>query len=124
MGTPKGRLRQLEKSFLQKDWQEVREGVEVKHLEQTQEIYVLARSAQRTGKERSMRRLRLKRLWKRLHEIKAIKKQKRDDLLMRLGAAKKEAGRAWGLVEVQVPESKTTDPYKCKHPTPRLVGQT
>ena len=29
----------------------------------------------------------------------------RDELLLKLGAAKKEAGRVWGLVKVNVPES-------------------
>jgi transposase len=103
VGTPKGRLTQFEKRFLQEDWQSVRHGVEVKQIQESREIYVLARSARRTGKERSMRRRRLKKLWKRLHELKAMKKQTRDELLMRLGAARKEAGRAWALVEVQVP---------------------
>jgi hypothetical protein len=50
-----------------------------------------------------MRKRRLKRLWKRLHEIQSMKKQTRDDLLMRLGAAKKEAGRVWSLVNITTP---------------------
>lgn len=106
VGTPKGRLTKYEKRFLQRNWEEVRPGVQVKDLEETGEHYILARSAKREGKERSMRKRRLKKLWKRLGEIRAMKKQTRDDLLMRLGAAKKEAGRvAWPLVEVAVPES-------------------
>lgn len=104
VGTPKGRLTQYEKSFLKLDWHEVRPGVEVKLLKDDKEIYVLARSDNRVGKERSMRRRRLKKLWKRLGEINAIKTQSRDDLLMRLGAAKKEAGRAYGMVEINVPK--------------------
>ncbi len=105
VGTPKGRLSKYEKRFLQKDWQQVRQGVEVKQIEESREIYVLARSAQRMNKERAMRRQRLKRLWNRLLEIKEVKKQTRDELLMRLGAAKKDAGRAWWLVQIQTPES-------------------
>ena len=104
VGTPKGRLTQYEKRFLQKDWQKVREGVDVKEIQESQETYVLARSAQRMNKERAMRRQRLKRLWKRLREIEGIKKQTRDELLMRLGAAKKDAGLAWRLVEIKVPD--------------------
>ena len=56
------------------------------------------------GKERSMRKRRLKKLWTRLKELSEMK-QDRDQLLMRLGAARKEAGRAWYLVEVTVPEA-------------------
>jgi len=103
VGTPKGRLTKLEKKYLGKPWEEVRDGVEVKLLEESGELYVLARSARRVGKERGMRRRRLKRLWKRLGEIRAIKEQSRDELLMRLGAAKKDAGRAWYLVSVTTP---------------------
>ncbi len=104
VGTPKGRLSKYEKAFLELDWKEVRPGVEVKLLEESGEIYVLARSDKRVGKERSMRRRKLKKLWKRLDEIAAIKQQSRDELAMRLGAAKKDAGRVWGLVEVTMPQ--------------------
>jgi hypothetical protein len=64
---------------------------------------VLARSAGRVGKERSMRRRRLKKLWNRLKELQ---KQcpGRNDLLMKIGAAGKEAGRALGLVDIHLPE--------------------
>lgn len=106
VGTPKGRLTKLEKRFLEKDWEEARPGVEVKLIEETGEQYVLARSSKRVGKERSMRRRRLKKLWARLRELQTMQ-QTRDELLMRLGAAKKEAGRAWGLVRVDVPENDT-----------------
>ena len=105
VGTPKGRLTKYEKRFLEKSWEEVRPGVEVKDLEESGEHYILARSAKRENKERSMRQRRLKKLWERLAEIGAIKKQSRDDLLMRLGAAKKEAGRAWFLVKIEKPKA-------------------
>jgi len=51
-----------------------------------------------------MRRRRLKRLWKRLRELRQ-QDLSRDHLLLKLGAAKKEAGRAYGLVEIQLPEA-------------------
>ncbi len=104
VGTPKGRLTKLEKKYLEQPWEEVREGVKVKLLEQSNELYVLTHSAQRVNKERSMRRRRLKKLWKRLGEIRAIKEQSREELFMRLGAAKKDAGRVWHLVRVSTPE--------------------
>jgi len=105
VGTPKGRLSRYEKRFLEQEWKQVREGVEVKQLAESREIYVLARSRQRVNKERSMRRQRLRRLVKRLKEIGQIKKQSRDKLMMRLGAAKKDAGIAWRLVRVATPQT-------------------
>ena len=47
---------------------------------------------------------RLKKLWKRLHDLQR-QSLSRDALLIKLGAAKKEAGRAWYLVRIEVPES-------------------
>jgi hypothetical protein len=104
VGTPKGRLTKLEKTYLEQPGEQMREGVEVRLLEQSEELYVLTRSAQRVGKERSMRRRRLKKLWKRLGEIRAIKEQSREQLFMRLGAAKKDAGRVWHMVKLTTPE--------------------
>lgn len=106
VGTPKGRLSRLEEALLSQPWHQAREHVRVKLLEQSGEFYVYVESADRVAKERSMRRRRLKRLWKRLQELQQMKKQSRDDLLMRLGAARKAAGRAWSLVKVRVPEEK------------------
>ncbi len=72
MGTPKARLNQLEKQFKEVAWQPVREGVEVKLLPQSGEIYLLAQSRDRVSKERGMRRRQLKRLWKRLKELQGM----------------------------------------------------
>ncbi len=104
VGTPKGQLSRLEQAFVGKPWAQVRETVEVKLLKQDSELYVLARSRGRQHKERGMRRRRLKRLWQRLHELQQ-QKPSRDQLLLKLGAAKKEAGRAYGLIEVQLPKA-------------------
>jgi hypothetical protein len=103
VGTPKGRLSKLEKSFLDKPWEQVREEVEVKLLVEDGETYVLASSARRRLKERAMRQRRLRRLCKRLHELRAQAPQ-RDQLLLKIGAAKKEAGRAYYLVKIHLPE--------------------
>lgn len=43
-------------------------------------------------------------LWKRLHEIRGMKNLKRDALVLKLGAAKQDAGKAWGLVDIQLPD--------------------
>ena len=104
VGTPKGRLTRLEKSFLNLPWQEVRQSVDVKLLTRDGELYVLVRSERRVLKERSMRRRRLKKLWKRLGELRR-QSNRRDQLMLKLGAAKKDAGRAWYLVEVEVPHT-------------------
>jgi Transposase DDE domain len=101
VGTPKGRLSKLEKAFLKLPWEQVRESVEVKLIEQAGELYILSRSIGRVHKERSMRR-RLKRLFKRLRELQQ-QKLTRDELLIKLGAAKKEAGRAYALIDLHLP---------------------
>jgi len=104
VGTPKGRLSKLEKTFLTKPWAQVRESVDVKLLKQEGEVYILARSHGRMHKEQAMRRRRLKRLWQRLSELQGMRLS-RDELLLKLGAARKEAGRAYALVNIQLPET-------------------
>ena len=104
VGTPKGRLSQYEKQLLELPWQVVREGVQVKLLAQEKELYVLAQSTDRVNKERAMRRRQLKGLVKRLKELQAMKLS-RDQLLLKLGAAKQQFPAAWRLIELQVPEA-------------------
>jgi hypothetical protein len=101
VGTPKGRLSRLEQDLLAKPWQRARPGVEVKLLPQDGELYVFAQSADRVAKERAMRKRQLKWLWKRLDELAAMK-LKRNDLLMKLGAARAQAPSAWRLVTIDV----------------------
>src|SRR6266542_6137649 len=105
VGTPKGRLSQLESKLVDKPWQEVREGVQVKLLPDSGERYILARSRDRVNKERAMRRRQLKRLWHRLKALGQMKKLTRDGLLLKLGAAKQESPSAWRLVAVRVPQA-------------------
>lgn len=103
VGTPKGRLSKLEKDLLGRPWQAVREGVDVKLLPQEQETYVLAQSHARINKERAMRRRKLKWLWARLKQIAAMENLSREELLMKLGAARSKAGRvAWRLIDIEV----------------------
>jgi transposase len=101
VGTPKGRLSRLEKDLIGKPWQEVRPGVHVKLLPQDGELYVFAESIDRVAKERAMRRRQLKWLWARLRQIAAMKLS-REELLMKLGAARKQARTAWRLVAIEV----------------------
>ena len=120
VGTPKGRLTKLEKSFLGQPWQAVRPCVEVKLLAEEGELYILVHSESRVLKERSMRTRRLKKLWQRLHELRR-QSNRRDQLLLKLGSAKKEAGRAWHLVDIRVPETGKTGHLRNVHlrPAPR-----
>lgn len=103
VGTARGRLPRFEQGFLEKPWTAIRSAVDVKLLPVAGELYVLARSHGRVEKERAMRRRRLKKLWQRLHELQK-QTLTRDQLLLKLGAAKKDAGRAYKLVEIQMPE--------------------
>jgi transposase len=101
VGTPKGRLSKLEKALLGQPWQVVREGVEVKLLPQEQELYVLAQSRARIHKERAMRRRKLKWLWARLQQISTMSLT-REELLMKLGAARAKARAAWRLLDIDL----------------------
>ena len=80
-----------EREFVALPWETARESVEVKLLEQDGELYVLAKSRARVHKERAMHRRRLKKLWARLGELQG-QKFTRDELLLKLGAAKKGRG--------------------------------
>jgi len=102
-GTPRGRLTQLEQAFLSRPWSQARETVDVKMVEQDGELYILARSGPRRDKEQAMRRRRLKQLLKRLHELRQ-QKLSRDQLLIKIGAARKEAGQAaWRIIDLKLP---------------------
>jgi transposase len=102
VGTPKGRLTRYEKQLLELPWQVVRQGVQVKLLPQEQELYVLAQSTDRVNKERGMRRRQLKGLVQRLKELQMMELS-RDQLLLKLGAAKQQFPTGWRLVTLQVP---------------------
>ena len=102
VGTPKGRLTRYEAALAERPWQVVRPQLRVKLLPQDGELYVLAESQARAGKERGMRQRRLKAYWQRLGELQR-QRPPRDALLKKLGAAQEKAGRiATGLVTVEV----------------------
>lgn len=107
VGTPKGRLSQLEQKLLALPFTTVRSGIEVKLLAQEQELYVLAQSHQRIDKERAMRRRQLRALLKRLKELQAMKFNTSQTLLLKLGAAKGKYRAAWRLLDIALPEAKT-----------------
>jgi transposase len=103
VGTPKSKIAQYERKWLELAWRQVRDSVEVKLFEQDGELYVLAKSEGRRAKEIAIRRKKLVRLLRKLramrHSLPA-----RDQLLMRIGAAKTEAGRAFGYVTIELPK--------------------
>jgi hypothetical protein len=111
VGTPKGRLTRLEKALLDKLWQDARPGVQVKLLPQDGELYVFAQSADRVAKERAMRRRQLKWLWGRLKQLAGMTLT-REELLMRLGAARKQARTAWRLLTIEVAKDRATFSYR------------
>ena len=103
VGTPRSKIQQYEKKWLDLPWRKVRESVEVKLFTEEGELFVLAKSEGRRAKETAMRRKRLARL---LRKLRAMRRScpARDQLLLRLGAAKKEAGRAYRFVRIQLPK--------------------
>jgi hypothetical protein len=103
VGTPRGKIQQYEKKWLELPWQKVRESVEVKLFAQEGELYVLAKSAGRRAKEQAIRRRKLVRLLGKLRDLRR-KSPARDQLLLRLGAARKDAGRAFGFVRIHLPQ--------------------
>jgi transposase len=104
VGTSRAKVKQYEKRWLELPWHKVRESVEVKLFAQDGELYVLAKSEGRQAKEIAMRRKKLARL---LRKLRAMRRScpKRDQLLMRGGAAKTDAGRAFGFVKINLPSA-------------------
>ena len=107
VGTPKGSINKHEKQWLELPWKQVRDSVQVKLYEHQAELYVLARSDGRQAKEIAIRRKRLVRL---LRKLRAMRRSLpgRDQLLLRIGAARKEAGRAFGFVTIALPAATET----------------
>jgi transposase len=102
VGTPKSKIQKHEEKWLHLPWQQMRDSVDVKLYEESGELYVLAKSQGRQDKETAIRRKRLARL---LRKLRAIRRSlpARDQILMRIGAAKKDAGRAFAFVKIRIP---------------------
>jgi hypothetical protein len=120
VGTPKGRLSRLEKSLLTKPWQQARAGVQVKLLAEDSELYVYAESLDRVSKERAMRQRQMKWLWKRLRELAAMEIS-REEMLMKLGAARSRAPTAWRLVEIEMDKDSSMFIYRLNREKLRIV---
>jgi hypothetical protein len=122
VGTPKGRLSRLEKQLLARPWQEARPGVAVKLLAEDGELYVFAESVARVSKERAMRRRQLKWLWKRLRDLAAMEVP-REEMLMKLGAARARAPTAWRLVDIAMDKQSARFNYTLNHQKLRWIRQ-
>jgi hypothetical protein len=104
VGTPRGRLSKMAESFVSLPFTAVRDSVQAKLIEQDGELYVLARSDARRDKEQAIRRRRLRKLVKRLKELRQ-QKLTRDQLLIKLGAAKRDAGPGvYRIMDIQLPK--------------------
>jgi hypothetical protein len=103
VGTPRRQLKKLEQALVERPWEEVHEGVQVKLLERESELYVLARSADRRQKETAIRRRRLKHL---VHGLNRLKRRSvtRDTLLKKIAVLQKEAGSTAALVKIREPK--------------------
>jgi transposase len=106
VGTPRARWDQFKDELEKLPWQNLRETVHVKLISCAEEVYVLAKSQGRRAKEMAIRRRKLTRL---LHTLRGLRRTrqrlwKRDTLLLKLGAARKEAGKAWSFVKLTVPK--------------------
>lgn len=108
VGTPRRQLRKLEKELIEREWEAVHEGVQVKLLEQDQELYVLARSADRRQKEAAIRQRRLKQL---VHGLNRLKRRRvtRDTLLKKVAVLQQQAGPAVAAL-VRIREPKADEP--------------
>ena len=124
VGTPRSKVRQYEKKWLDLPWQKVRESVDVKLFTEGGELYVLAKSAGRRAKERAMRRKKLARL---LRKLRAMQRSspRRDQLLLRIGGARKEAGSAFRFLHLQLPgegQAVTRQSFRFRVDRPKLIA--
>jgi len=124
VGTPRSKVRQYEKKWLDLPWQKVRASVDVKLFTEDGELYVLAKSEGRRAKERAMRRKKLARL---LRKLRAMQRSgpRRDQLLLRIGAARKEAGSAFRFLHLQLPsegQAVTRHSFQFRVDRPKLLA--
>ena len=107
IGTPKSMLRQFERELLEKDWQTIREGLEVKLCPSPdgQEVFILCRSGSRRDKEKAMHQRFERRIEQGLLDLQAACiRQRQDPILIaqRLGKLMGKNSRAAGGFKTQV----------------------
>ncbi len=109
VGTPKGQLKRFEQELLKSDWQQVREGLEVKRCASPdgKESFILCRSAARAIKEKQIHQRFEKRIEKglvKLVESCRKKKQRVGAIERRVGRLLEANSRAASLFRVEVRE--------------------
>jgi len=103
VGTPRGRLGQMEQDFLTKSWTDVRDTVQVKLVEQDSELYILARSGARRDKEQAItpETFSFKLNWPKLREAR----RREGSYLLRSNVTGGDPAQLWAfylqLVEVE-----------------------
>ncbi len=108
VGTPKAQLRRFEQYLVDKDWQEVQAGVEVKLVPgpDGDETFILARSGDRRAKEQAMHQRFIERMQVGLEKLQAAAESGRlKDLGTaheRLGRLRQRCWRASGAFEVKI----------------------
>ena len=106
VGTPKAKLAQYDQKLLEGTWTAVSDQVEVQLIAETDEVYVLCRSAGRRAKEQAMRRRRLRGL---IGDLRALPRLLREGQLQephliqrRLGRLQERHPQVWKWVRVQL----------------------
>jgi hypothetical protein len=92
------------------------------YLAEDSELYVYAESVDRVTKERAMRKRQMKWLWKRLREL-VVMEISREEMLMKLGAARSRAPTAWRLVDIEMDKESSMFIYTLNRPKLRKVRQ-
>lgn len=112
VGTPKAQLADYEQKLLAGTWTAVSPQVEVQLVPETEEVYVLCRSAGRRAKERAMRWRALRAL---IGDLRALRRGLREGQLKdpekiqrRLGRLQERHPRVWKWVEVQLEGTQLT----------------
>lgn len=111
IGTPKSQLRNYEQALLSREWQTIRDGLEVKLCpsEEGKETFLICRSADRAQKEKAIHARFEKRIEKGLIKINEScrkKKQKAGIIERRIGRLLEANSRAAGLFKIEVKEGK------------------
>jgi transposase len=109
VGTPKKQLRKFEKELIDKDWREVRHGIEVKLVPSPdgEETFVLCRSRDRREKEKAMHERFVSRIRKGLASIqkglrRAKKPRDKGKLERRIGGLLAKNSRAAKAFEIEL----------------------
>ena len=107
IGTPKSMLKRFEQQLLEEDWEQIREGLEVKlcAAPDEEETFILCRSAQRREKEKAMHERFEKRIeagLRRMEESCCKRKYKPQVIERRVGRLLGQNSRAVGLFQVEV----------------------